>query len=110
MHTLGFVLVLFASMQSAPSEERTLPFFTNTVPREPVIRMQMAPQAPRVQPFAPPDRHESANAPRYFVCPKDGAMLRVPVASADATFKCPVDGTVMKAGAGQGRKFFLLEE
>ncbi len=99
MHAFGLVLVLLASLQSTPPEG-TPRNYTNVVAQEPERRLQ----------FVPPDRHESANAPRYFVCPKDGAMLRVPGGTSGEAFKCPVDGTDMKSGVGMNKKFFLLDE
>jgi hypothetical protein len=109
MHTLGLALVFFATFQSNAPEERMLRVFTNAAPREPIMRFEIVPQQPRPR-FAPPDRHESANERRYFVCPRDGAVLHVPDTAAGDTFKCPVDGTEMKGGVGTGRKFFLLNE
>jgi hypothetical protein len=40
-----------------------------------------------------------------FVCPKDGATLRVPDDKKDQEFKCPVDGTTMEKKKGRGFVF-----
>ncbi len=46
---------------------------------------------------------------RYYLCPKDQSMLRVPNAPRDATYKCPVDGTVMREAVGSNKEYYLLE-
>ncbi|HEX9161867.1 MAG TPA: hypothetical protein VF980_09190 [Thermoanaerobaculia bacterium] len=50
-------------------------------------------------------KHRSAQT--WFVCPKDGTMMRVPEDKADQTFKCPVDGTTMQKKKGRGFTFFF---
>ena len=43
-----------------------------------------------------------------YVCPKDGATLRVPDdKEKDQTFKCPVDGTTMEKKKGRGFSFYF---
>ena len=59
---------------------------------------------PMPSPMPVPDQSS-----HYFYCPKDGAMLVVPHGMSPKTLSCPVDGTQMKAGAGPGRKYYLLE-
>jgi len=113
MHALGFILVLFATwQQTAPPTEPadgTLPVFRYVMPQDEGVIV--VPQIPRSHPFRAPDRHESANERRTFVCPKDGAILIIDAAYANKTFKCPVDETEMKAGVGIAeKKYFLLEE
>jgi len=116
MHTLGFILVLFATLQQpappAETNDGTIPFFRYAIPSDDaVIIVPQLPQIPRSHPFRAPDRHEDANEKRTFVCPKDGSVLIVDAAYADKTFKCPVDATEMKAGVGRAeKKYFLLEE
>jgi hypothetical protein len=72
---------------------------------------QGTPSAPgKLQP-----RRDSAEAdewPRFYICPKDEAMLRVPrpsrAASAES-YNCPLDGTPMKRGVGPQSQYWLLE-
>jgi hypothetical protein len=47
------------------------------------------------------------SAGTLFVCPKDGASLRVPDDKKDETFKCPVDGTTMEKKKGHGFSFYF---
>ena len=45
-----------------------------------------------------------------YVCPKDGATLRVPDdkdKDKDKSFKCPVDGTTMEKKKGRGFSFYF---
>jgi|ERR1041385_242343 hypothetical protein len=43
-----------------------------------------------------------------YVCPKDGATLRVPdEKEKDQTYKCPVDGTTMEKKKGRGFSFYF---
>ncbi|HEV7768642.1 MAG TPA: hypothetical protein VGQ76_26835, partial [Thermoanaerobaculia bacterium] len=72
--------------------------------------VQLPTPAPVQKRFVPPDRNVEQNEPRFYVCPKDGASLRVPSAKANAKFLCPVDGTEMTEGVGPSKKFFLLED
>lgn len=58
------------------------------------------------QPLSP----RSKAKPRYYVCPKDQTMLRVPHDRHNGEFKCPVDGTRMKPAVGHQSAIFLLEE
>ena len=55
------------------------------------------------------DRYErSPMAQREYVCPKDGAVLRVPTNAKSTTFACPLDGTPMEAGVGLGQQFWRV--
>jgi hypothetical protein len=65
--------------------------------------------APKVTPPKPDRRYDEKNGPRYYVCPKDETMVRVPANRAPAELNCPLDGTPMKAGTGRGSAFFLLQ-
>lgn len=47
--------------------------------------------------------------PRYYICPKDQTMLRVPHDKHDGEFTCPVDGTKMKPAVGRESAYFLLQ-
>ena len=46
--------------------------------------------------------------PRYYICPKDEVMLRVPHDKHGGEFTCPVDGTKMKPAVGRESAYFLL--
>lgn len=46
---------------------------------------------------------------RYYICPKDETMLRVPHSRHSGELKCPVDGTPMKPAVGRGNAYFLLQ-
>jgi hypothetical protein len=47
---------------------------------------------------------------RYYVCPKDHSVLRVPSnAKRDSELKCPIDGTIMREGTGPRAEYWLLE-
>jgi hypothetical protein len=46
--------------------------------------------------------------PRYYICPKDEVMLRVPHDKHAGEFTCPVDGTKMKPAVGRESRYFLL--
>jgi hypothetical protein len=61
-------------------------------------------EAPPKKKYAP-----EPGAYRFYVCPKDQAVLRVLPTVPEKTFTCPVDGTVMKSGVGPGRKYWLLD-
>jgi hypothetical protein len=65
--------------------------------------------APKVRPPQPDRRYDDRSGARYYVCPKDETMVRVPAGRAPAELKCPVDGTPMKAGTGRDSAFFLLQ-
>ena len=46
-----------------------------------------------------------------YVCPKDGATLRVPDAKEkDKELKCPLDGTTMEKKKGRGFAFFFDDD
>ena len=45
---------------------------------------------------------------RYFICPKDETMVRVPNGHA-GDLRCPIDGTVMRPGLGRSSSYFLLQ-
>lgn len=60
---------------------------------------------PKFRKFPP-----SQKATTWFLCPKDGTMIRVPEEKADQTFKCPVDGTTMEKRKGRGFTFFMDED
>ncbi|HVG24101.1 MAG TPA: hypothetical protein VND45_08120 [Thermoanaerobaculia bacterium] len=67
-------------------------------------------EAPDAAPV--PDPKKSITVPadgRYFICPKDATVMRVPTPMPGRTFKCPVDGTEMKSGLGPGSRYFLLQ-
>ena len=67
-------------------------------------------EAPNTAPA--PDPKKSITVPadgRYFICPKDATVMRVPTPMPGRTFKCPVDGTEMKSGVGPGSRYFLLQ-
>ncbi|HEX8410826.1 MAG TPA: hypothetical protein VF883_18325 [Thermoanaerobaculia bacterium] len=56
------------------------------------------------------DRYErSPMAQREYVCPKDGAVLRVPTNAKATAFACPLDGTPMEAGIGPNQKYWRVE-
>jgi len=59
-----------------------------------------------VPPVHVPRFHES-HFGTIYVCPKDGATLRVPDDKKDGTFKCPVDGTTMEKKKGRGFSFYF---
>lgn len=102
MNSIGLaILLLLASVETVQPQQ----------PRR-TFRGFMQPPTPAPAPslFLPPDRRIEQNEPRFYVCPKDGASLRVPTAKANAKFLCPVDGTEMTEGLGPSKKFFLLED
>ena len=104
-------LVLSILLASSAADARELPFFQKQplrTPRE-TIGLYQIPQT-QVRPFAAPDRRPEANVPKYYVCPKDGAELKVPAGKTQAALKCPLDGTEMKESAGPDRRYYLLEE
>jgi hypothetical protein len=55
-----------------------------------------------------PSTREPRGPVRYYICPKDEAMLRVPHSRHSGELKCPVDGTPMKPAVGRGNAYFLL--
>ena len=56
------------------------------------------------------DRYErSPMAQREYICPKDGAVLRVPTNAKATAFSCPLDGTPMEAGIGPNQRFYRVE-
>lgn len=57
----------------------------------------------------PPPKKKYLTGPRFFLCPKDEALLRVPQAEPGKVYKCPVDGTEMKPGKGPDQKIWLLQ-
>jgi hypothetical protein len=57
-------------------------------------------------PAPQPQRREAT--PRYYLCPKDATMVRVPSGPVPPELKCPVDGTTMVAGTGHSSEYFLL--
>lgn len=104
------VALLLAS--SAEQSEREFKFFRNLDPnaRKATVNRFETRGAVPARPFVPPDRREAANVPQYYICPKDGAELKVPAGKAQASLKCPLDGTEMKPGQGPERRYYLLEE
>ena len=56
-----------------------------------------------------PERRDTRSAPRYYICPKDETMMRVPAGRAAGDLHCPVDGTPMKSGTGRDSQIFLLD-
>ena len=46
---------------------------------------------------------------KYYICPKDQTMLRVPHSKHNGQFKCPVDGTPMKPAVGRQNEYYLLQ-
>jgi hypothetical protein len=83
-------------------------------PQQPPRAFRSFAQLPKATPtqnrFLPPDRDLAQNEPRFYLCPKDGALLRVPTATKGTKFLCPVDGAEMAEGKGPSKKLFLLEE
>jgi hypothetical protein len=63
-------------------------------------------EAPEQRPAPSP---RATGNPRYYICPKDQSMLRVPHGQPGATYKCPVDGTEMKSGTGPQSQYWLLQ-
>jgi hypothetical protein len=61
-------------------------------------KLEQLPRMPRM-------RERSAGT--LFVCPKDGASLRVPDDKKDETYKCPVDGTTMEKKKGHAFSFYF---
>ena len=64
-----------------------------------------------ITPLPPrPDRRSVAAAPRYYTCPKDETMVRIPPGrSGPDELLCPLDGTPMRAGTGSDSQIFLLQ-
>lgn len=63
-----------------------------------------------VQRIPPKKRYErSPMAQREYVCPKDGALLRIPTNAKATSFTCPLDGTPMEAGIGLGQQFWRVQ-
>ncbi|MGZ5433309.1 MAG: hypothetical protein ACXW31_00810 [Thermoanaerobaculia bacterium] len=56
----------------------------------------------------PERRRHAQSGPRYYTCPKDETMVRVPAGRGPAELNCPLDGTPMKAGVGRDSQIFLL--
>ena len=50
-----------------------------------------------------------SHSARYWICPKDQTMLRVPHSKHSGEFKCPVDGTPMKPAVGRRSEYYLLQ-
>jgi len=93
MH-IALTLAVLLSLTAPPKSE---------TPKKTVALFNM----PRVE--QPKFEYDRGQESRYFVCPKDGALLRVPSSAPGKTFKCPLDGTEMKAGTGRDGRFFLIE-
>ena len=98
MHFAGFALLILAATP------------VRLIPPPPPSFVHRVPQIQTSTPalFAVPNRHEAANEPLLFTCPKDGAQLRVPIEQKDKTYTCPVDGTTMQASTPK-KKFLMLE-
>jgi hypothetical protein len=104
------VALLLAS--SAEQSEREYKFFRNLDPnaQKATVNRFETKGGVAARAVAPPNRHEAANLPHYYVCPNDGAELKVPAGKAQAGLKCPLDGAEMKAGQGPQRRYYRLEE
>jgi len=55
-----------------------------------------------------PGRRQLANE-NWFVCPKDGTMVRVPEGKEKETYRCPVDGTTLEKKKGRGFTIWMGE-
>lgn len=66
-------------------------------------------EPPQLVPPPQPPRRRILTPQREYVCPKDGAVLRVPPNAPNIPYKCPIDGTPMKAGVGPMQQYWLLE-
>lgn len=71
------------------------------------LGMQQTPEAEVVPPQ--PERRDTRGTPRYYICPKDETMVRVPAGRAAGDLMCPLDGTPMKSGTGRDSQIFLLD-
>ena len=100
---------------SAVNNGKIRPFTNFERPRVVVDGVDLEPyltgQAPSQMDPEPPanKRRRAPMEQREYICPKDGAVLRVPTTARQQTYKCPVDGTPMEAGVGPGLKFYRVE-
>lgn len=77
------------------------PYINNVLGTEP--QGGITPLPPR------PDRRTGAG-PRYYICPKDETMVRVPAGRGGPDeLHCPLDGTPLRAGTGADSQIFLLQ-
>lgn len=88
------------------------PVIVDGIDLEPFLASNAVPPPPNsIAPLPPQPEPERGyrGAPRYYVCPKDETMVRVPAGRTPGELKCPLDGTPMRAGTGRDSQIFLLD-
>jgi len=94
--------------RTAPPPDRR-PILVDGLDLDAVIAGSVPGVLPSDVTMLPQDPRRNMSGPRFYVCPKDEALLRVPHVEPGKVFFCPVDGTEMKAGSGPDRQVFLLQ-
>ena len=103
MKAVAFALLLVVTVAHADDAPAPL--------AEPQLKIFKLPlEEPKIQILIPDEPQQRVTpTPRYWICPKDEVMLRVPHAKHDAKFNCPVDGTPMRPAIGRRSEFYLLQ-